>query len=46
MDAKIVQVALTALENILKLGDQSAKMGGGVNPYAVMIEECYGELSF
>lgn len=42
MDAKIVQVALTALENILKLGDQSAKMGGGVNPYAVMIEECYG----
>ncbi|XP_019627834.1 PREDICTED: importin subunit alpha-7-like isoform X3 [Branchiostoma belcheri] len=42
MDAKIVQVALNGLENILRLGEQDAKMNGGVNPYAVMIEECYG----
>lgn len=46
MDAKIIQVALTALENILKLGDQTAKMTTGVNPYAVAIEECYGNYGF
>lgn len=42
MDAKIVQVALNGLENILRLGDQDAKTHGGINPYAVLIEECYG----
>jgi len=42
MDSKIVQVALNGLENILRLGEQDAKMHGGTNPYAVMIEECYG----
>ncbi|XP_033741103.1 importin subunit alpha-7-like [Pecten maximus] len=42
MDAKIVQVALNGLENILKLGEQDAKLHNGTNPYAVMIEECYG----
>ncbi|NP_001171841.1 importin subunit alpha-7 [Saccoglossus kowalevskii] len=42
MDAKIVQVALSGLESILRLGDQDAKANGGVNPYAVMVEECYG----
>ncbi|XP_076373391.1 karyopherin alpha1 [Tachypleus tridentatus] len=42
MDAKIVQVALNGLENILRLGEQDAKNHSGVNPYAVMIEECYG----
>ena len=42
MDSKIVQVALNGLENILRLGEQDAKMHGGNNPYAVMIEECYG----
>ncbi|XP_013416574.1 importin subunit alpha-7 [Lingula anatina] len=42
MDVKIVQVALNGLENILKLGEQYAKQLGGANPYAVMIEECYG----
>lgn len=42
MDAKIVQVALNGLENILRLGEQDAKNHGGINPYAVVIEECYG----
>ena len=45
MDSKIVQVALTGLENILRLGEQDAKQAGGggvANPYAVIIEECYG----
>ena len=43
MDSKIVQVALNGLENILRLGDQDAKVSSGTNPYAVMIEECYGK---
>lgn len=38
-DAKTVQVALNGLENILKVGDHSNQQ---VNPYAVIIEECYG----
>lgn len=42
MDIKIVQVALNGLENILRLGDQDAKEGDGINKYAVMVEECYG----
>ncbi|XP_066590737.1 importin subunit alpha-7 isoform X2 [Prorops nasuta] len=42
MDAKIVQVALNGLENILRLGEQDANLHNGVNPYAVLIEECYG----
>lgn len=42
MDANIVQVALNGLENILKSGEQSCQKP---NPYAVLIEECYGELS-
>ncbi|CAB3376801.1 Hypothetical predicted protein [Cloeon dipterum] len=40
-DAKIVQVALNGLENILRMGEQESK-GNNVNFYAVMIEECYG----
>ncbi|XP_033102668.1 importin subunit alpha-7-like [Anneissia japonica] len=43
MDNKIVQVALNGLENILKLGEQEAKQrDNGINPYAEMIEECFG----
>lgn len=42
MDSKIVQVALNGLENILRLGQQDAKMNGGNNPYTVMIEQCFG----
>jgi hypothetical protein len=41
-DAKIVQVALNGLENILRMGEQDCK-GNAVNYYAVLIEECYGE---
>ncbi|KAF0287048.1 Importin subunit alpha-7 [Amphibalanus amphitrite] len=41
MDPKIIQVALNGLVNILKLGEAEAKQSGQ-NPYAVMIEECYG----
>ena len=44
MDSKIVQVALNGLENILRLGEQDAKLHGGTNPYAVLVEECYGKL--
>ena len=43
MDGKIVQVALNGLENILRLGEQDAKMHGSNNSYAVMIEQCYGK---
>lgn len=44
MDAKIVQVALNGLENILRLGEQEAKQSGtGINPYCSLIEEAYGE---
>lgn len=42
VDAKIVHVALNGLENILRLGEMDAKSLGGANPYAVLIEECYG----
>ncbi|XP_059491013.1 importin subunit alpha-7 [Neocloeon triangulifer] len=40
-DAKIVQVALNGLENILRMGEQDCK-NKAVNYYAVLIEECYG----
>lgn len=42
MDHRIVQVALNSLEHILQLGEQDAKHNGGSNPYAVLVEECYG----
>ncbi len=45
MDAKIVQVSLSGLENILRTGEQEAKqspVGSGNNVYANLIEECYG----
>ncbi|XP_041353944.1 importin subunit alpha-6-like [Gigantopelta aegis] len=42
MDSKIVHVALNGLENILRLGEQDAKHSNNMNPYAVLIEECYG----
>ena len=43
MDPKILQVALNGIENLLRIGNQEAKTNGGVNPYAVYIEDCYGE---
>lgn len=40
MDSHIVQVALNGLDNILKSGElHNAK----ANPYAVLIEECFGK---
>lgn len=41
-DTKIIQVAFNGLENILKLGAAEAKRTNGPNPYAIMIEECFG----
>lgn len=41
-DTKIIQVAFNGLENILKLGAMEAKRINGPNPYAIMIEECFG----
>lgn len=41
MDMKIVQVALNAIDNILRLGEQDA-MQTGINQYAVLIEQCFG----
>lgn len=43
MDPNIVQVALNGLENILKSGEQCFQKP---NPYAVLIEECYGKKEF
>ena len=44
MDPKIVQVALSGLENILKIGvkKESDTGNGNSNPYANVIEECFG----
>lgn len=39
-DAKIIQVALNGLDNILKAGEAHNIRP---NPYAVAIEECYGK---
>jgi hypothetical protein len=43
-DAKIIQVAFNGLENILKLGAEEAKRINEPNPYAMLIEECYGRI--
>lgn len=42
MDPKIIQVALSGLENILRVGEQDAATNG-INHYAVLIEECFGK---
>lgn len=43
MDAKVIQVALNGLDNILRVGDVLAKSTGKpVNPYATILEECSG----
>ena len=41
-----MQVALSGLENILRIGKQDAYQMDGVNQFAVMVEEAYGELRF
>ena len=43
MDSKIVQVALSGLENILRVGKQEGHQMDGVNQFAVMVEEAYGK---
>lgn len=43
MEPKIVQVALSGLENILRLGDQDSAPHNGINHYAVLVEECFGK---
>lgn len=40
---KIVQVGLNALDNILKIGQMDSKESGMPNPFAIMVEEAYGE---
>ena len=43
-----LQVALSGLENVLSYGEAEAQRnnggcgGGGQNPYAIIVEECYG----
>ena len=41
-----IQVALSGLENVLSYGEAESQRngGGGVgqNPYAIVVEECYG----
>jgi len=42
MDNKIIQVALDALENILRVGEFLKEQNDGINPYALFIEEANG----
>lgn len=43
MDAKVIQVALNGLDNILRIGQSIASQNGSnINPYATILEECSG----
>jgi len=42
MDNKIIQVSLDGLENILKVGDMDRESNGGINRFALFIEEAGG----
>ena len=42
-DTKVIAVTLEGLENILKVGARSLP-ADGVNPFAKIIEEAYGEM--
>ncbi|XP_022192842.2 importin subunit alpha-7 [Nilaparvata lugens] len=42
VEANVIQVALNGLEKILRVGEHEAKTHSTVNPYTVLIEECYG----
>jgi importin subunit alpha-1 len=46
MDTKIIQVALNGLENILRLGEQDVASNNGINPYCILIEQCFGMYIF
>jgi importin subunit alpha-2 len=41
-DSKMIQVALNGLDNVLRVGAADARASGGVNRFAVNVEECYG----
>ena len=43
MDSKIILVALSGIENILRTGEAVVKEYGGQNVYALQVEECFGE---
>lgn len=43
VDTQIIQVALNGLENILKAGNLDKTKQ---NPYAMIVEECYGNCFF
>lgn len=45
-DLKIIQVSLSGLENILRLGEQDAVHNNGINPYCDLVEQCFGMLHF
>jgi len=44
-DSKIIIVALSGIENILRVGEAIVKENNNsiVNPYALQVEECFGE---
>jgi importin subunit alpha-2 len=42
MDSKIILVALSGIENILRTGEAVVKEYGGQNVYALQVEECFG----
>ena len=42
-DARILQVALTGLENILRVGNMHLD-DQGLNPNALLVEHCFGML--
>ena len=44
-DTKIIHVALDALDNILRVGQDEYRNNPEytANPYAIAIEECFGE---
>jgi importin subunit alpha-1 len=46
MDAKVIEVALNGLDNILKIGQQDSRLNDGSNQYSILIEECGGEYNF
>ena len=41
-DAKVITVAMEAIENILIAGTRQAVNNNGINPYARIVEECGG----
>lgn len=44
-EPRIILVALSGLDNILRLGQQRIQDNiDGVNPYAIMVEECQGDV--